>query len=551
MKFFKLSVIVLSLLLFPVLSWAAHDKTAVIRLDSGPITGKVESGISTYLGIPYAAPPVGNLRWKAPQEVAPWTKTRKCVEFGAACPQPSKENNAVEKAGAIAKPGASSSASPKKRNAGYSEDCLYLNVWTPAKGPDEKLPVMVWIHGGGFNFGSASQPEYYGRNLAAKGVVVVTLNYRLGPLGFLAHPLLSKESPDGTSGNYAILDQIAALKWVKRNIAEFGGNPDCVTLFGQSAGSRSVCLQMISPLSAGLFHRAIAESGGPIIGSEYLSPVFNGDYANISRMGETLAARLGCDREADVLAAMRAKPADEVVAAAACKTGLFDDCLLFAPALDGHVLPTDPYTAYYLGLQHNVPVITGSTLNEGTLYLINEPGLTVNKYVSYLKSRFSGNYAKAFAAFPAPTAADVFPALDRIITVAANAQPARLVAGCMVNAGSRGYLYHFTRLAGTAMENKMKVHHGADLAYVFGNMNKDDGYEDLDFELSNKMMAYWVNFAKTGDPNGPGLPAWPAYDFASDMTLELGDAIRAVKNLYKTECDFISRMNDVRDGRIK
>ena len=172
---------------------------------------------------------------------------------------------------------------------------------------------MVWIHGGAFNFGSGSQPEYNGRNLAKKGVVVVTINYRLGPLGFLVHPLLSKESAQGTSGNYGLLDQIAALKWVQRNIAAFGGNPDRVTIFGQSAGSRSVTLLMISPLSAGLFHRAIAESGGPIIGSEYLNPAFNGNMANVSKMGQKLTSKLGCDKAEDVLAAMRAKSAQEIV----------------------------------------------------------------------------------------------------------------------------------------------------------------------------------------------------------------------------------------------
>ncbi len=176
-------------------------------------------------------------------------------------------------------------AAGQKDEGNFSDDCLYLNVWTPAKQPDAKLPVMVWIHGGGFNFGSASLPEYYGLNLARKGVVVVTINYRLGPLGFLVHPLLSKESVHNTSGNYALLDQIAALKWVQRNIAAFGGDPGTVTIFGQSAGSRSVSLLLISPMAQGLFHRAIAQSGGPIIGSEYLNPVFNGDMAGVSKMG--------------------------------------------------------------------------------------------------------------------------------------------------------------------------------------------------------------------------------------------------------------------------
>jgi para-nitrobenzyl esterase len=251
--------------------------------------------------------------------VAAWTQVRKSTQFGPSCPQPDQQGDGK-----------------------YSEDCLYLNVWTPAKGPGERLPVMVWIHGGGFNFGSSSLPEYDGRNLAGKGVVVVTLNYRLGPLGFLVHPLLSRESPEGTSGNYALLDQIAALKWVQRNITAFGGNPDRVTIFGQSAGSRSVSLLMISPLSAGLFHGAIAQSGGPIIGSEYLNPVFNGNMANVSEMGQKLASKLGCDGASDVLAAMRSRSAEEVIRAADCKTAFSTKASSLRPFLTARCFPGTP-----------------------------------------------------------------------------------------------------------------------------------------------------------------------------------------------------------------
>jgi para-nitrobenzyl esterase len=236
MKAIRLIVIIMFLLVPHMDACSSGgQESGVVRLHSGPVSGKAEDGIRVFLGIPYAAPPVGKLRWKPPAEVASWTEVRKTVEFGPSCPQPN------EKAGSV-----------------YSEDCLYLNVWSPASKPGEKLPVMVWIHGGAFNFGSTSLAEYNGKNLAEKGVVVVTLNYRLGPLGFLAHPLLSGESPNGVSGNYGLLDQIAALKWVQKNIAAFGGDPGRVTIFGQSAGSRSVSLHMISPLSVGLFHRAIA-----------------------------------------------------------------------------------------------------------------------------------------------------------------------------------------------------------------------------------------------------------------------------------------------------
>ncbi|MCX5812501.1 MAG: carboxylesterase family protein [Proteobacteria bacterium] len=524
MKIIKLTAIILLLIILPVGTLADEKKPDVIQIDSGPISGKVEDGVRTFLGIPYAAPPVGELRWKPPQEVASWTQLRNSTDFGPSCPQPKQENTGK-----------------------LSEDCLYLNVWTNARKPGERLPVMVWIHGGAFNFGSASQTEYNGKNLAKKGVVVVTINYRLGPLGFLVHPLLSKESAHGTSGNYGLLDQIAVLKWVQKNIAAFGGNPDRVTIFGQSAGSRSVSLLMISPLSVGFFHRAIAESGGPIIGSEYLSPNFNGNMANVSKMGQKLTAKLGCDKAEDVLAAMRAKSAQEIVAAADCKTELFDDeGLFFAPVFDGWVLPKNPLAAYSGGWQHDVPIIVGSTLNEGNIYLANEPDLSIEKYQSFLKARFADNSGKAFEMFPAYKAKDVAPAIDNILTVAANAQPARLVAQSMEYKKSRAYLYQFTRLPDTALARKLAVHHGVELAYVFGNMNKSDGYDDTDIELSNKMMDYWVNFAKTGNPNGKGLVEWPAYKSKSDINLEFSDTIHTNKHLFKKKCDFISRSSTYR-----
>lgn len=523
MKIFKLAAIIIFLITLPGGIFAAEKIPDVIQLDSGPISGKVEDGVREYLGIPYAAPPVGELRWKPPQGVAVWHQVRNATAFSSSCPQPKQQDAAK-----------------------FSEDCLYLNVWTTAKKPGERIPVMVWIHGGAFNFGSASQPEYNGKNLARKDVVVVTINYRLGPLGFFVHPLLSKESAHGTSGNYGLLDQIAALKWVQKNIAAFGGNPESVTIFGQSAGSRSVSLQMISPLSVGLFHRAIAESGGPIIGSEYLNPVFNGNMANVSKMGQTLTSKLGCDKAEDILAAMRAKSAQEIVAAADCNTSVFDEALFFAPVFDGWVLPKDPLAAFSGGQQHDVPIIVGSTLNEGTLYLADEKDLTVEKYKSFLKARFAGNSGKALAMFPAYKAADVAPAIDHFLTVAANAQPARFVAQSMERKKSKAYLYQFTRLPDTAMTRKLKVHHGVELAYVFGNMNRADGYNETDLRLSNKMMSYWVNFAKTGNPNGQGLTHWPAYKSKSDLNLEFSDTIKTNKHLFKKECDFISQQSTYR-----
>lgn len=519
MKTVRLATLVFLLIALPVGAHADEKKTDVVQLESGPICGRIEDGVRAFLGIPYAAPPTGERRWKPPQKIVPWTQVRDCSSFGSCCPQPKQQDA-----------------------AGFSEDCLYLNVWTPAENPDSRLPVMVWIHGGGFNFGSASLPEYNGRSLAGKGVVVVTVNYRLGPMGFLVHPLLAKESANDVSGNYGLLDQIAALKWVQKNIASFGGDPDRVTIFGQSAGSRSVTLLMISPLSAGLFHRAIAASGGPIIGSEYLNPGFNGSMANVSGMGRQLASRLGCDGAEDTLACMRGRAAREVLDAADSKTDIFEEGgLFFAPVFDGWVLPGNPRTAYSGGKQHDVPIIVGSTLNEGNIYLADETELSVERYKSFLKSRFAGHYTKALEMFPAHRESEVAPALDRLLTVAANAEPARFVAQSMARRKSRAYLFQFTRRPGTAMARKLGAHHGVDIAYVFGNIHKSEGYDDTDMWLSGRMMDYWVNFAKTGNPSGPGLVDWPAYRGDSDLNLEFSDTIHVNKHLFKKECDFINR----------
>jgi len=529
MKTIKLTAIVLLPITLPIGIFADEKKPDVIQLDSGPIRGKVEDGVHIFSGIPYAAPPIGDLRWKPPQKIASWTHVRNSTSFGSSCPQPAQQDDGK-----------------------FSEDCLYLNVWTTAKKPGESLPVMVWIHGGAFNVGSGSQPEYDGRNLAGKGVVVVNFNYRLGPLGFLVHPLLSKESAQGTSGNYGLLDQIAALKWVQRNIAAFGGDPDRVTIFGESAGSKSVTLLMISPLSAGLFQRAVAESGGPMIGSEYLNPAYDGNMAKASKRGQELASRLDCGNAGDVLAAMRAKSAQELVKAAGCKAGRFDDeGLVFTPVFDGHVLPKDPVAAYSDGQQHDVPLIIGHNLNEGNIFIQDEKDMMVEKYRSFLKSRFADNAAKAFEMFPAHTAKDVATALDKVLTVAAYAQPTRFVAQSMEHKKSKAYTYQFTRLPNTAMARKLGVHHGVEMAYVFGNMNKADGYDDIDMGLSRRMMDYWVNFARTGNPNGQGLVDWSAYESKSDLNLEFSDTIRTNKNLFKKECDFINPESNKPSASVK
>ncbi|WP_268885698.1 carboxylesterase/lipase family protein [Fundidesulfovibrio magnetotacticus] len=490
---------------------------APVVLDSGPVTGLALPGLHAYLGIPYAAPPVGALRWRPPQPPAAWSEPRPCTAFGPGCPQPAQK--------------------PEGR---FSEDCLTLNVWTPAASPGGKLPVMVWVHGGGFNFGASSQPEYDGAELARRGVVTVTLNYRLGPLGFLVHPALDGESSHGVSGNYGLLDQMAGLAWVRRNIAVFGGDPDNVTLFGQSAGSRSVSLQLLSPLSEGLFRRAIAQSGGPVIGSEYLSPVFDGDRPRAARMGLELARRLGADGAPDPLAVLRAATADEVVRAAACDTGLFAEEIFFSPVFDGWALPADPGAAIASGRMHPVPVMTGSTANEGAAYLGREKNLDRARYETFLKSRFGARWREAAAAFPARADADVPGAIDRVVTVGANVEPARFMARSQASRGRKAWLFHFSRVPGTDLARRFGAHHGVDLAYVFGNLEPPQAYDATDRELSRQVMDYWTNFARTGNPNGPGLPPWPACRPGSEPVMDFGDAPRLRRELFPRQADFVA-----------
>ena len=510
------------LLAIPLSSGAVTVPSDPVVLDSGPVQGLQANGVRRYLGIPYAAPPVGELRWRPPQPAAPWTEPRQAMAFGPACPQ----GGPLENAG--------------------NEDCLFLNVWTPVREKGEPLPVMVWIHGGGFNFGSASMEEYEGSRLARLGVVVVSLNYRLGPLGFLVHPKLAAGGTAALPANYGLQDQMAALAWVGRNIAAFGGDPGRVTLFGQSAGSRSVALLTLSPAARGLFQQAIAQSGGPIIGSEYLTPAFDGDPQHAAAMGRELGARLGCDKAPDVAACLRAIPAKRVIAAADCRTGLFDEGLFFAPVFDGQVLPRDPAAALADDTWPRVPMILGSTGNEGSAYLRGETGLDREKYATFLKVRFGGRADEAAHLFPAVTDADVAPAIDRCVTVAVNAQPARLMARSLSGAHAKAFLYRFTRRPDTARARELGAFHGVDLAYVFGRTEAGDGYTDVDRELSRQMMAYWVHFAKTGDPNGPGLPPWPVFEAGSDWNLNFADTVRAEQHLYRAQCDFIDQVSRFR-----
>jgi len=499
--------------------------TDPLRIASGRIAGQVRGGVRVYKGIPFAAPPVGTLRWKPPQPVKPWTGVRNCTEFGSWCPQP--------------KPILGHELGP------MSEDCLYLNVWTPARSPDDRLAVMVWIHGGGCTTGSGAASISDGEALARQGVVVVTINYRLGPFGFLAHPLLSQESEHGVSGNYGLLDQIAALKWVQQNIAAFGGDPDRVTIFGESAGALSVCRLMVSPLARGLFHRAIAESGGAHGRNRHLREKRNG-LEPMEKVGERIARALGCDRAKDPLSALRAKSADEVLAAAHPSQGLFGKGNRFGPVVDGWALPEDADRVFDAGDQANVPFLTGANANEGSVF-VNQ--LPIRGSVGYrlLVRKLAGDRApEVLRLFPL-TDGDVQAALDKLVTVSFFLTESRYLVRAMERAGCPAYLYYFTRVPAISRNDRRGAFHGLEVPYVFASFRNLLGFPlPTEQPLSDIMSAYWVQFAKTGDPNRPGLPHWPSYDPKTDLCLELGDKVIVRTAPDKEACDLFDEIRAAR-----
>jgi para-nitrobenzyl esterase len=483
-----------------------------IRIESGLIAGTV-GDISIFKGIPYAAPPVGELRWKPPQPPPTWDGVREAKEFGHQC--------IYRGPGAFAGPG--------------SEDCLSLNIWTPAKRPGERLPVMVWIHGGGFQFGSGRWPLFEGTALARLGVVLVTLNYRLNIFGFFSHPDLAKESPNGVSGNYGLLDQIAALKWVKNNIAKFGGDANRVTIFGESAGGSSVAYLMISPLAKGLFHRAIIESGG-------ISSIA---HLRESSYGLQPAEDSGI-KHGSQIAELRAKTVQEILASAAPADGtdIFSTTLRnYWPVVDGWVIPADPAEMYAAGRFHRIPLLVGTCGNEGGFFVARRRQAEAADYEKWVRATFL-NYAPLVQQrYPISAGKEIRLLAGDIYGAAQFYYSARMVARAVSSRAVKTWMFHFTRVNPHGPFAEFGAVHTSEMAYVFGNPGAGLGsaaikIEPKDREISNVMSSAWVRFAATGDPNGPRLPKWPRYRQDSEQHLEFGDTIRTGSRLFAAELDF-------------
>jgi para-nitrobenzyl esterase len=491
-----------------------------VRVEQGLLSGINGSspGVRVYRGIPYAAPPVGDLRWRAPQPPAAWQGVRQATEFSNACWQ-----TPYPPAAAIYQP----------RFPGLSEDCLYLNIWTPAKSPKDKLPVMVWIHGGGFTRGYAGSEAYNGENLARRGVVIVTINYRLGIFGFFAHPALSAESPHHASGNYALLDQIAALEWVQKNIAAFGGDPGRVTIFGESAGSWSVNALMASPLAKGLFHRAIGESGGSF------SPMKS--LAEAEKEGEKLdhslppasAAKIenGSSPPQDILKALRAKPAEELLKAA--------DADIVRPMVDGWVVPQDIATIFALGKQNDVPLIVGYNADEGTTLAPQGAKLNAAMFNMGVRQRYGAQADAMLKIYPAATDEQAVRSFYEAYRDQAFGWEMRTWARMATKTGHQpAYLYYFSHRPPGPQSERLRAFHASEIPYVFGTFFWPFPWEEADHKLSDAMSSYWVNFAATGNPNGNGLPKWPVYNAGEDQSLEFGNQISARAQINKAGLDY-------------
>jgi len=502
------------LLAFATISVAAAAAPGPLaRTEAGLVRGMSEGALRVYRGIPFAAPPVGELRWRPPELAPTWSGVRSADRFAPSCmQQPPAELRAAAGTPAL------------------SEDCLYLNVWTPAKSAHTALPVMVWIYGGGFNQGSTAIPLYSGEQLAKHGVVVVSIAYRVGPFGFLAHPALSADSERHVSGNYGLLDQIAGLKWVRRNIAAFGGDAHRVTIFGESAGGISVSMLAASPLAKGLFEGAISESGGSF-GPTRTSPEPGENVQTLAEAevdGAAFAAKLGAHTAAD----LRRLSAQAVQSAAAGHG-------LFWPVLDGWVIPGDQYELYRAGRYNDTPILIGTNSDEGALFGAPK---TREAYIAAVHARYGPFAARLLDLYP-PTVAGWRQSSMDLTRDAAFGWHTWVWAHLQAMTGkSKVFVYYFAhrppRSAQSPWKDASGAVHSEEMVYVFQHLNQRAlPWAAEDRRLSAAMATYWTNFAKRDDPNGPGELTWPAFTDTGQAAMWFTDAPHAgtVANLRKLE----------------
>jgi len=511
MAILKREMVLSFLLLVAVASFIpAPEKDGIIKTTDGLVSGTVNSDgdIHVFKGIPFAAPPVGNLRWKAPQPVTPWTGVKKCDVFSASPIQN--------------KPAAFSMWSeefliPKEP---ISEDCLYLNVWTGSTSK-EKRPVLVWIYGGGFSSGGSAVPIYDGEAMAKKGIVFVSINYRVGVFGFFAHPELTKESDHQSSGNYGLMDQLAALTWVKKNIAAFGGDPGNVTIAGQSAGSMSVNCLVASPLAGGLFKRAIAESGASFIGNRRNRP---GNLGAAEQQGAKTAQAFN----ASSIAQLRSVPADELLKKAQ-GTG---------PIVDGYVLPESIADIFAAGKQNKVDLLTGWNQDEG---LLSGPMKNAEDFKKGIEQQYGEAASTFFQFYPAGNDAEAAASQLNLSRDMIFGIQNYTWANVQSKQQSKVYLYRFThKPPATGEYVKYGAFHTGEVPYAYDNLKfVNRPWQAVDHQLADIMSTYWANFVKTGDPNGKGLAEWPAYNTASKKAMIFSEKIKAAVLTDSQALDFL------------
>jgi para-nitrobenzyl esterase len=490
---------------------------APVRIEGGLVSGVAAEGVVAYKGIPYAAPPVGDLRWRAPRPVTPWEGVRAGDAYGHDCMQEPFPSDAAP----LGTPPA--------------EDCLYANVWVPEKPAGAKLPVMVWIHGGGFVNGGASPAVYDGKRFARRGVVFVSFNHRLGRFGFFVHPALTKEDPEGPLGNYGYLDQIAALKWVQRNVGAFGGDPGNVTLFGESAGGGSVHTLMVSPLAKGLFHKAIVQSGGGRAGG-IMTPR---TLKEAEAVGVALAKLAGVTGEgAEALAALRKLPAADLVRGLNLMTMGQQRDTYAGPMIDGKIVAEEPETAFRAGRQARIPYLVGANNREfGFMPL---PPAAVERMLA----RFGAEKEKVLAAYDPGKTGDMGEVGVGVMSDGAMVEPARLLARLASAAGQPTFAYRFSYVASSLRKDVKGALHATEIPFVFETVRAKygDATTAEDEAIASAINAYWVAFARTGDPNGDARPRWPAYTEKDDVIMDFAVTGPAAKaDPWKTRLDIIER----------
>jgi para-nitrobenzyl esterase len=463
---------------------------APIRVEGGMLQGTAGDGLTIYRGIPFAAPPTGDLRWRAPQPAGKWNGVRPAAKFAPACTQPARNTG---------------------DGPGVSVDCLYLNVWTPAKSANDRVPVLVWIYGGGFNAGATSEPNYSGERLAEKGVVLVSIAYRVGLLGFLAHPGLSAESKSRVSGNYGLLDMISGLQWIQKNIAAFGGDPRRVTIFGESAGGIAVSMLCASPLAKGLFQGAISESGGSF-GPPRPNPLPGENLKRLpdaERSGEEYAKSAGASSIADLR-----KISAERLPGGGRGMGMA------WPIIDGWVIPDDQYKLYAAGKFNDTPILVGYNSDEGSSF---SPPRTPQDYIAAVKTRYGPFADQLLKAYPTD-ATDVPKTARDLTRDAMFGWHTWVWARLQAKAGkSKVFYYCFDQHPEYPTASSRACYgsgHGAEVVYVFEHLSAANPQTTKpDLAISEAMATYWTNFAKRGDPNGEGVPGWPAFSDANPTVM--------------------------------